>query len=50
MDDVNRSRQIVIDQTRDEHKQILAKYNELDEIHRELIEKRNGELCKTLAH
>ncbi|UJR35192.1 hypothetical protein I4U23_027959 [Adineta vaga] len=37
MDETNRSRQAVLDRTRDEYEKLLRKYNDLDEIYRELV-------------
>ncbi|CAF2941831.1 unnamed protein product [Rotaria sp. Silwood2] len=37
MDEVNRSRQAILDRTRDEYEKLLRKYNDLDEVYHELV-------------
>ncbi|CAF0717704.1 unnamed protein product [Adineta steineri] len=37
MDEANRTRQAVLDRTRDEYEKLLRKYNDLDEVYRELV-------------
>jgi hypothetical protein len=46
MDEVNRSRQAVLDRTREEYEKLLRKYTDLDEIYRELVDLRAKETCK----
>ena len=48
MEELNRSRQAVLDRTRDEYEKLLQKYNELDEVYRELVHIREKETCKNL--
>ena len=48
MDEVNRSRQAVLDRTRDEYEKLLRKYTDLDELYRELLDKRDQETCKNI--
>ena len=43
MDESNRSRQAVLDRTRDEYEKLLRKYTDLDELYQELLEKRSEE-------
>ena len=45
-DELNRSRQAVLDRTRDEYEKLLRKYTDLDEVYRELVGLREQELCK----
>jgi len=45
-DEINRSRQAVLDRTRDEYEKLLRKYTDLDEIYRELIDLREKDMCK----
>lgn len=45
-DETNRSRQAVLDRTRDEYEKLLHKYTDLDELYRELTEKREQETSK----
>ncbi|CAF0764701.1 unnamed protein product [Rotaria sp. Silwood1] len=37
IDEVSRSRQAILDRTRDEYEKLLRKYNDLDEVYRELV-------------
>jgi hypothetical protein len=37
IDEMNRSRQAVLDRTRDEYEKLLRKYTELDEVYREFV-------------
>ena len=41
-----RARQAVLDRTRDEYEKLLGKYHQLDELYRELTEKRDVEIGK----
>ncbi|CAF1156456.1 unnamed protein product [Adineta ricciae] len=43
LDEANRSRQAVLDRTRDEYEKLLRKYNDLDEVYRELVTVREKE-------
>lgn len=49
-EEVNRSRQAILDRTRDEYEKLLRKYNDLDEIYRELVQIREKESSKTKNH
>lgn len=44
-EEANRTRQAVLDRTRDEYEKLLRKYTDLDEIYRELTEQREKETC-----
>lgn len=46
-EEINRSKQAVLDRTRDEYEKLLRKYNELDELYREIVQIREKENCKT---
>ncbi len=46
IDEMNRSRQAVLDRTRDEYEKLLRKYTDLDEVYRELIDQREKDKCK----
>jgi septal ring factor EnvC (AmiA/AmiB activator) len=46
IDETNRSRQAVLDRTRDEYEKLLRKYTDLDEVYRELIDLRGKDTCK----
>ena len=46
-DEINRSRQAVLDRTRDEYEKLLRKYTDLDEVYRELVDLREKDTCKT---
>ncbi len=46
IDEINRSRQAVLDRTRDEYEKLLRKYTDLDEIYRELVNLREKDMCK----
>lgn len=46
LDEMNRSRQAVLDRTRDEYEKLLRKYTDLDEVYRELIDLRGNDACK----
>ena len=46
-DELNRSRQAVLDRTREEYEKLLRKYTDLDEVYRELATLRDEDLCKT---
>jgi hypothetical protein len=46
IDETNRSRQAVLDRTRDEYEKLLRKYTDLDEVYRELIDLREKDTCK----
>jgi uncharacterized protein YdcH (DUF465 family) len=46
IDEINRSRQAVLDRTRDEYEKLLRKYTDLDEIYRELVDLREKDTCK----
>jgi uncharacterized protein (DUF3084 family) len=46
IDETNRSRQAVLDRTRDEYEKLLRKYTDLDEVYRELVDLREKETCK----
>ncbi|CAF3838161.1 unnamed protein product [Adineta steineri] len=48
MDEANRTRQAVLDRTRDEYEKLLRKYNDLDEVYRELVTIREKDTCKNL--
>ena len=37
LDETNRSRQAVLDRTRDEYEKLLGKYNDLDEVYRDIV-------------
>jgi hypothetical protein len=45
MDDANRSRQAVLDRTRDEYEKLLRKYADLDELYRTLLDKHEQDTC-----
>lgn len=45
-DELNRSRQAVLDRTREEYEKLLRKYTDLDEIYRELVTLRDEDQCK----
>ncbi len=45
-DDMNRTRQAVLDRTRDEYEKLLRKYTDLDEVYRELADLREKDTCK----
>ena len=45
-EELNRSKQAVLDRTRDEYEKLLGKYNDLDEVYRELVTLREKENCK----
>ena len=45
-DETNRSRQAVLDRTRDEYEKLLRKYTDLDEIYHELVNLKDNETCK----
>lgn len=47
LDETNRSRQAVLDRTRDEYEKLLQKYNELDEVYQEIITIREKDSCKS---
>lgn len=47
MEETNRSRQAVLDRTRDEYEKLLQKYNDLDEVYHELVSIRDKDNCKT---
>ncbi|CAF0992035.1 unnamed protein product [Rotaria sordida] len=47
MDEVNRSRQAILDRTRDEYEKLLGKYNDLDEVYRELVNIREKETLES---
>ena len=49
LDETNRSRQAVLDRTRDEYEKLLRKYNDLDEVYRELVTIREKDTCKYRA-
>jgi len=46
LDETNRSRQAVLDRTRDEYEKLLRKYNDLDEVYRELVTIREKDACE----
>lgn len=46
-DETIRSRQAVLDRTRDEYEKLLGKYHELDELYRQLTDNRSDEIGKT---
>jgi hypothetical protein len=46
IDEINRSRQAVLDRTRDEYEKLLRKYTDLDEVYRELVNLRDKDTCK----
>lgn len=45
-DEMNRSRQAVLDRTRDEYEKLLQKYHDLDEVYREIVTLREKDSCK----
>lgn len=45
IDEMNRSRQAVLDRTRDEYEKLLRKYTDLDELYQELADLRGSETC-----
>jgi chromosome segregation ATPase len=45
-EEINRSRQAILDRTRDEYEKLLRKYNDLDEVYRELVNLREKDTCK----
>lgn len=48
-DELNRSRQAVLDRTREEYEKLLRKYTDLDEVYRELVNLRDEDLCKIFS-
>lgn len=46
-DEMNRSRQAVLDRTRDEYEKLLQKYHDLDEVYREVVTVREKDSCKS---
>lgn len=46
IDEINRSKQAVLDRTRDEYEKLLRKYNDLDEVYHEIVILREKENCK----
>lgn len=50
LDEIHRSRQAVLDRTRDEYEKLLQKYNELDEVYRELVTIREKDSCKSPSY
>ena len=50
LDEINRSRQAVLDRTRDEYEKLLQKYNELDEVYQEINTIREKDSCKFRRH
>ncbi len=40
LDETNRSRQAILDRTRDEYEKLLRKYNDLDEVYYEIVTRR----------
>lgn len=46
-DEINRSKQAVLDRTRDEYEKLLRKYNDLDEVYRELVILHEKDTCKS---
>ena len=49
IDETNRSRQAVLDRTRDEYEKLLRKYTDLDEVYRELVDLRDKQMCKNIS-
>jgi len=45
-DEIHRTRQAVLDRTRDEYEKLLRKYTDLDEVYRELVDQRTTNTCK----
>lgn len=50
LEETARSRQAVLDRTREEYEKLLQKYHDLDEIYRVLVDKRDEEICKRSFH
>ena len=46
IDDMNRSRQAVLDRTRDEYEKLVRKYTDLEEVYNELLDVRERDACK----
>ena len=46
MEETNRTRQAVLDRTRDEYEKLLQKYDDLDEVYRALVDKQEIDSCK----
>jgi hypothetical protein len=46
LDETNRSRQAILDRTRDEYEKLLRKYNDLDEVYHEIVTRREKDTCK----
>ena len=46
MEENSRIRQAILDRTRDEYEKLLLKYNDLEEVYRELVNIREKDNCK----